>query len=988
MGPMQMARALDAFWEAHGCTVEPPLDLEVGAGTFHPETFFGALGTGSKAIAHLQPSRRPDDARPAPSANRLGRFLQYQVFVKPAPADMLAHYADSLAALGVDAASHDIRLIEDDWASPTLGAAGVGWEVRIDGLEVSQITYFQRVAGRECPIVGIEIAYGLERLALALEGAAATTALRWGGEHGERRITWGARFARAERERAEHALSHASVARWEQALTGALEEGRALADAGLATPAYEEVVKASHAFNVLDARGALGAKQRREGMLAVRRLAGRAADAWEAGEAEEAPARAPTRAHCAPGRAGPRERAPLTVEIGCEPLPARSLEALAGAVSDALASALAERGLAPGGARSTYATPQRIAVTFAEIEGAQAPERETVRGPKVALARDETGAWLAPALGFAAKHATTPEALGREGEGANERLVYTREREGRALGAVLPQAIETALAQAAAALGARTMRWAQGIPAWVRPVRWIVARHGAHALGGRAMGCAIGTRAHITGQGESASVEIADAADYERAMARGGISAALERRAQAIGRDARARTSDGCTPQASPERLALAAAGTEHPGCVRVGFQIPPELSEPMVRAMVEDEQAMIAVRDARGALAGEAIMVIDAPGADPAMGGDSEALVRNARHAIQTRLDDLAACLRHDQAAGTGAGPHGGDAGGARAARVRARARATAQGLGGDASRTERAARRTEETRRTLSARRYPTLAGAIAAARARHEGEDARVCAVLAEHDAEPTSPEGRAIALAEQAESVCESAQADTLPKGDADPTGVRRAASEIAQILIDDAGASSVAALVHIEGDAQASQRAWTFVRARTEHLVRERFGEAATDAALALDADRPGRAARRARTLAEAARTPEGQALAQAAKRAASIGRDARERAGTQGETSEAGGDESAAQALEEALERAETARARARTDPDAATLAALAREVPDALARFLDEVRVLEGTRAQIARRAALLERTLETLCSAGDLRRAVAQRRGTDAQR
>jgi glycyl-tRNA synthetase alpha chain len=275
---------LQSYWAAQGCVILQPYDVEVGAGTFHPATTLRALGPKPWRAAYVQPSRRPTDGRYGENPNRLQHYYQFQVILKPAPADSQALYLGSLQALGIDTAMHDIRFVEDDWESPTLGAWGLGWEVWLDGMEVSQYTYFQQVGGIECDPVSTELTYGLERLAMYVQGVENVYDLDYNGVEGPGHIAYGDIFLRAEREFSAYNFEHANTERLLAHFRDAEAECAALIDKGLALPAYDQCIKASHFFNLLDARGVISVTERAAYIGRVRALAKACCEAWLAGE--------------------------------------------------------------------------------------------------------------------------------------------------------------------------------------------------------------------------------------------------------------------------------------------------------------------------------------------------------------------------------------------------------------------------------------------------------------------------------------------------------------------------------------------------------------------------------------------------------------------------------------------------------------------------------------------------------------------------------
>ncbi len=267
---------LQAFWAAQGCVILQPYDLEVGAGTFHPATALRALGPKEWNAAYVQPSRRPTDGRYGENPNRLQHYYQFQVILKPSPDDVQALYLQSLKDIGIDPGRHDIRFVEDDWESPTLGAAGLGWEVWCDGMEVTQFTYFQQVGGIECDPVSVELTYGLERLAMYIQGVENVYDLDWNGEPADAGgMTYGDVFRQAEREHSAYNFEHANTDILTRHFADAESECTALLslDTPLPLPAYEHCIKASHLFNMLDARGVISVTERAAYIGRVRALA-------------------------------------------------------------------------------------------------------------------------------------------------------------------------------------------------------------------------------------------------------------------------------------------------------------------------------------------------------------------------------------------------------------------------------------------------------------------------------------------------------------------------------------------------------------------------------------------------------------------------------------------------------------------------------------------------------------------------------------------
>ncbi len=271
--------ALQQYWAEQGCVILQPYDMEMGAGTFHTATFLRSIGPEPWNAAYVQPSRRPTDGRYGENPNRLQHYYQLQVVLKPSPKDIQELYLESLKMLGIDPLVHDIRFVEDNWESPTLGAWGLGWEVWLNGMEVTQFTYFQQVGGLDCRPVTGEITYGLERIAMYIQGVESIYDLVWThGPHGD--VTYGDVFHQNEVEQSAYNFEHADVDYLFGFFDQCEKESGKLIEAGLSLPAYEQVLKASHAFNLLDARHAISVTERQRYILRVRTLARAVAQAY------------------------------------------------------------------------------------------------------------------------------------------------------------------------------------------------------------------------------------------------------------------------------------------------------------------------------------------------------------------------------------------------------------------------------------------------------------------------------------------------------------------------------------------------------------------------------------------------------------------------------------------------------------------------------------------------------------------------------------
>ena len=278
---------LQRCWADQGCVILQPYDMEMGAGTFHPATTLRSLGPKPWRAAYVQPSRRPKDGRYGENPNRLQHYYQFQVILKPSPPDIQDLYLNSLRAIGFDVKNHDIRFVEDDWESPTLGAWGLGWEVWCDGMEVSQFTYFQQVGGFDCDPVSGELTYGLERLAMYVQGVDRVFDLNFNGKTGKDKVTYGDVFLQAEQEYSRYNFEQADTKKLLEHFRDAEAECKSLLARGevgkrhlMVLPAYDQAIKASHIFNLLDARGVISVTERQGFILRVRELARACCAAW------------------------------------------------------------------------------------------------------------------------------------------------------------------------------------------------------------------------------------------------------------------------------------------------------------------------------------------------------------------------------------------------------------------------------------------------------------------------------------------------------------------------------------------------------------------------------------------------------------------------------------------------------------------------------------------------------------------------------------
>ncbi|MBN2690220.1 MAG: glycine--tRNA ligase subunit beta [Gammaproteobacteria bacterium] len=490
----ELISSLQNYWAKQGCVVMQGLDMEVGAGTFHPASFLRAIGPEPWSAAYAQPCRRPTDGRYGENPNRTQHYYQFQVILKPAPKNIQELYLNSLKTIGIDPLTDDIRFVEDNWKSPTLGAWGIGWEVWQNGMEISQFTYFQQVGGLECkPITG-EITYGLERIAMYLQNVDSMFDLIWTeNQHGK--VTYGDIFKQNEQEMSAYNFVEANTVELFKQFDAFENDANKLIKNNLPIPAYEMVLKASHTFNLLDARQAISVMERQNYILRVRTLAKAVAETYykireemgfPMGDANVEGAGV-MRSRIKPGMTLPSpgmtlpspgmitSTQDLLIEIGTEELPPMDIEKLADSLSSELLSALDQQQFAHGETK-TYATPRRLAVLIKDLNAVPPAKTIEKRGPSISAAYDEDGNPTKAALGFAKSCNTEFSSLKTVKTDKGEWLYYQETLAPKSLAEALPEILSIAIKKLPVG---KQMRWADGDIAFVRPVHWLVIMHGS-----------------------------------------------------------------------------------------------------------------------------------------------------------------------------------------------------------------------------------------------------------------------------------------------------------------------------------------------------------------------------------------------------------------------------------------------------------------------------------------------------------------------------
>lgn len=563
---------LQEYWARLGCVVLQPYDNEVGAGTFHPATTLRSLGPAAWKTAYMQPSRRPTDGRYGENPNRLQHYYQFQVIVKPSPDNIIELYLDSLRAIGIEPHDHDVRFVEDDWESPTLGAWGLGWEVWLNGMEVTQFTYFQQVGGIECRPVPAELTYGLERLVMYIQGVDSVYDIVWSRDEDGSVFTYGDVYLENEREFSEYNFEIANIDLLIGNFNNYERECLHVLEHGLPLPAYDCVLKCSHAFNLLDARGAISATERMGYILRVRTLAKACCEAYIAklGEQEKlaagsghagpegiegqaalpeefgpaalsgpavpgAPGPAsseisgaamPVASGAVPPvapepqestapaldinvQAAPHEPATLVMEIGCEEIPSTPLYRATEQLAVLAAKALEEARLEHGDI-TTRSTPRRIILEVKRLATSSTPLVQRFRGPAVSLAYDENGDPTKAATGFARGKGVDVRDLIKAKDSGTEYVYAQIEQVARRTDALLPDIL---LLLIESLQWPKSQRWGSTGETFSRPVRWICALWGPTVIPFSFAGVSSGRSTWGHRLIENKSVEIANADD-------------------------------------------------------------------------------------------------------------------------------------------------------------------------------------------------------------------------------------------------------------------------------------------------------------------------------------------------------------------------------------------------------------------------------------------------------------------------------------------
>ncbi|WP_239573598.1 glycine--tRNA ligase [Actinokineospora baliensis] len=788
--------ALTRYWTERGAMVVQPFNTEVGAGTLNPATVLRVLGPEPWRVAYVEPSVRPDDARYGENPNRLQTHTQFQVILKPDPGNPQELYLGSLQALGIDVGAHDVRFVEDNWASPALGAWGLGWEVWLDGLEITQFTYFQQAGGQTLDPVSVEITYGVERIMMALQGVAHFKDIAYAPG-----ISYGEAFGQAEYEMSRFYLDDADVETQRRLFEDYAAEARRLLDARLPVPAHIHVLKCSHTFNVLDARGAVSTTERAKAFARMRGLAREVAGLWSERRAELghplgtapvlAPAPVPTEF---PSVEGTRT---LLFEIGTEELPPHEVTRTVAAVERALTDKLAATRLGHGDIR-TYATPRRVIAVVDAVEPVEPDAERTVRGPRASAAFDAEGTPTKAAAGFARGQGVDPAQLRRIEVDGVEYVGITRTDVGR--GAV--EVLSGVLAEVVAELRAdKNMRWNDPKLSFTRPIRWLLALLGDQPVPVSVSALAAGTTTRVHRTAATPVVEVASADGYLALLAEHGIVAdQVDRRARVVASAAELAASVGGAVDGASALVDEITNLVEEPNAVLGSFDARYlDLPADILTTVMRKHQRYLPVRDADGNLLPHFVAVANGACDHDTVRAGNEAVLRARyedasffwRADLRTppeRMKEGIAKLAFEQKLGSMA---------QRADRIARIALLLGESAGLSEEDTATLRRAAELAKFDLGSQmviELTSLAGTMAREYARRAGEPEPVAQALYDMElprsgggAVPTTVPGALLALADRFDLLAGLFAVGAKPTGSSDPFGLRRAGAGVVAIL---------------------------------------------------------------------------------------------------------------------------------------------------------------------------------------------------------
>ncbi len=858
---------LHRFWSGQGCVLWNPHNVQVGAGTNNPATLLRVLGPEPWRVAYVEPSIRPDDGRYGDNPNRMQQFFQYQVILKPDPGNPQELYLDSLRALGLKAEEQDIRFVEDNWESPPLGAWGLGWEVWLNGQEITQFTYFQQAGGLELDPVSVEITYGIERIVLALQGSDSVWDIRWLGD-----LSYGDVFLQGEIEHCRYYFEIGDVPALQGVFNAWEKEGRRALEAGAILPAYDYLLKQSHLFNVLDTRGAIGVTERATWFRRMRDMARDVAAAWtrqrkEAGyplqnaawEAPPVPEPGPTPATAT----GPAD---FLLEIGVEELPAGDVDRAAAQLETAAADLFSDLRLSHAGI-AVAATPRRLVLHARQLAPRQTALEERVKGPPAARAWDADGEPTRAALGFARSRGVAPADLQVQAIDGGEYAVALTHTPGGPAAEVLAEALPALIS---GLRFNRSMRWNASGAAFSRPLRWILALHGDKSIPFRFADVVSGSNSRGARQYGSEEFHVSDVEDYFRRMADEGILLQRAARREAIRAQAGKLAAEvgGRIPD-DPALLDEVTNLVEAPTAFRGSFDEDfLNLPREVLVAVMRKHQRYFPLEDDAGRLLPWFIAVRN---------GDEQGManiVAGNEHVLRARFSDARFFIEEDlrqplaahlprldtlvfhERLGSMLDKN---------RRVAALVPETGKLLGlaaADIAVAQEAAQLARADLATQMVVEMTSLQGVMGREYARRAGVRTEVAQAIFEfwqprsaEDGLPASEAGALLALTDRLDSLAGLFAAGVAPRATADPYGLRRAALGVIRILCDrkldhslDALLAPVARAQALAADDQTRQALLDFLSARLQAWLQDQgYAADVLEAVLAEQGNNPWRA---------------------------------------------------------------------------------------------------------------------------------------------
>jgi glycyl-tRNA synthetase len=880
----QVILKLHQFWADQGCVLWNPYNIQVGAGTGNPATLLKVLGPEPWRVAYVEPSVRPDDGRYGENPNRMQYFFQYQVILKPDPGNPQELYLQSLEALGINPREHDIRFVEDNWESPALGAWGLGWEVWLDGQEITQYTYFQQAGGLELNPVSVEITYGLERIVLALQGKDAAWEIEWLDK-----LTYSDVFLRSEIEHCKYYFEIADVDGLKQTYDVYERESKRALEAGLVIPSYDYVLKCSHLFNVLDARGAIGVTERASYFRRMRDMTRNVAKAYTDQRMElEYPLEKMVDLWGVPelpsaGAKGvmsmPDKPADFVFEIGVEEMPAGDLESALEQLGQAGENLFSELRLTHKGV-SVQGTPRRLILSAKGVAPRQADSESLEKGPPAARAFDEQGKPTKAAEGFARSRGIKVEDLQVQEIDGGQYVTAVVRQVGRSAVEVLAESLPQVIA--GLSFG-KAMRW-NGDVAFSRPIRWLVALFGDTVIPFMYAGIASGRVTRGLRPYGSPETELKDTKAYFDALTKQHIIPDVEARRVHIQEQIveLAKAVKGHIPD-DPGLLDEVTNLVEAPTALRGTFEKKHlELPREVLITVMRKHQRYFAVEDAKGRLMPYFIAVRN---------GDDQHLdkvIHGNEHVLRARFSDAdffyaqdiekpledyltrLGTLTFEEHLGSMLDKN---------ERVAGMIEAMGKLLDmkvGDVGIAQRAARLAKADLATQMVVEMTSLQGVMGRVYALRSGLPVEVAEAIEEHwkprsadDDLPESPAGTLLALTDRLDSLVGLFAVGLAPRSTADPYGLRRAALGVVQIVVEkqfDVDLSQAIELVTSAQPVKVSEAARTqvldFIGGRLRSWLEEQdWSHDVIEAVLAAQIQNPYRAIEGIKQLSEWVKRP-------------------------------------------------------------------------------------------------------------------------------